>query len=322
MLHLSPLARAAADGDAQAVVQLLANGASVGYMNPSEDGMTALCVACEFGHAEVVAVLLAANADANQARSDGVTPLVLACQEGHAEVAAALLAANAEVDQVDSDGLTPLVLACQEGHTKVVATLLASNADVNLADSDGDTPLFTACWEGHVEVVAALLAANADVERAVAHGFTPLFAASKLGHTEIVAMLFAANATVDPSNENEQTPMDVACKEGHLGVVQLLSSYGASRTFTYTWGRKEDTAENLAAHHGHHNIAAWLRATRLWSTPLHHLEFLTPERALALLRAGQWFKRLPSDFPIPFELWETFVVPQAVGRDYKPPPPQ
>ena len=75
MLHLSPLARAAADGDAQAVVQLLANGASVGYMNPSEDGTTPLYLACEFGHAEVVAALLAANADANQARSDGVTPL-------------------------------------------------------------------------------------------------------------------------------------------------------------------------------------------------------------------------------------------------------
>ena len=43
MLHLSPLARAAADGDAQAVVQLVANGASVGYMNPSEDGTTPLC---------------------------------------------------------------------------------------------------------------------------------------------------------------------------------------------------------------------------------------------------------------------------------------
>ena len=40
------------------------------------------------------------------------------------------------------------------------------------------------------------------------------------------------------------------------------------------------------------------------------------------MRVGQWFKCLASDFPIPFELWETFVVPQAVTRDSKPPAPQ
>ena len=60
-----------------------------------------------------------------------------------------------------------------------------------------------------------------------------------------------------------------------------------------------------------------------WSRKTHKY-FPAPARARAaeLMRVGQWLKRLPSDFPIPFELWETFVVPQAVGRDYKPPPPQ
>ena len=42
-------------------------------------------------------------------------------------------------------------------------------------------------------------------------------------------------------------------------------------------------------------------------------------RAIELLRVGQWFKRLPSDFPIPFEVWETFVMPHMVTRDYKRP---
>ena len=40
------------------------------------------------------------------------------------------------------------------------------------------------------------------------------------------------------------------------------------------------------------------------------------------MRVGQWFKRLPSDFPIPFELWSMPVVPHMVTRDYKPLPPQ
>ena len=42
-------------------------------------------------------------------------------------------------------------------------------------------------------------------------------------------------------------------------------------------------------------------------------------RAAELLRVGQWFKRLTSDFPIQFEVWEVFVMPHMVTRDYKPP---
>ena len=179
--------------------------------------------------------------------------------------------------------------------------------------------------------------------------------------------------------------MKIACHSGHLGIVQLLSSYGARRTFTGDTGVRT-TAEGRATFKGHHIIAAWLRATRLWSTALHHLEHLTPERARALLRAGadihaaaepggptplslaqalypimgataegtaaflvleaakpwsrkthkyfpdpararavellrvgQWFKRLPNDFPIQFEVWEVFVMPHMVTRDYQPP---
>ena len=45
------------------------------------------------------------------------------------------------------------------------------------------------------------------------------------------------------------------------------------------------------------------------------------DRVAELMVVGQRIKRHPNDFPIPFELWETFVVPHMVTRDYKPPPP-
>ena len=57
-----------------------------------------------------------------------------------------------------------------------------------------------------------------------------------------------------------------------------------------------------------------------WSRKTHKL-FPDPARARAadLLRVGQRLKRLPNDFPIPFEVWEGFVMPHMVTRDYKPP---
>ena len=62
-------------------------------------------------------------------------------------------------------------------------------------------------------------------------------------------------------------------------------------------------------------------AAKPWSRKTHKY-FPEPARARAveLLRVGQWFKRLPSDFPIQFEVWEVFVMPHMVTRDYQPPP--
>ena len=71
---------------------------------------------------------------------------------------------------------------------------------------------------------------------------------------------------------------------GEFGIVRLLSSYGASRIISFAANQFE-TLANIATRLGHHELAAWLRATRNW-TPLHHLEFLTRERTRALLRDG------------------------------------
>ena len=201
--------------------------------------------------------MISVGVDVNQAKNDdGSTPLHIACHKGHIEVVATLLAENADVNRVAFGGITPLYAACHNGHIEVVATLLAENADVNKADNDGDTPLYAACGNGRAEVVATLLAENADVNQAANDGTTPLY---------------------------------VACENGDLGVVQLLSSYGASRIFTDTDDNlleaPYDTAEHLAIEQGHHDTAAWLVTSRHWSL-LHHLEFITTERALELLRDG------------------------------------
>lgn len=49
------------------------------------DGVTALHEASKNGHKEIIAVLLAKNADANKATSSGLLPLHIAAQYGHHE---------------------------------------------------------------------------------------------------------------------------------------------------------------------------------------------------------------------------------------------
>lgn len=71
-------------------------------------------------------------------------------------------------------------------------------------------------------------------------------------------------------------------------LIQPLrcSLHGAARIHSQALGPPALDACEIAQHHGHVKVAAWLERSRDWTSALHHLELLTPEETLALLRAG------------------------------------
>ena len=320
----------------------------------------ALHRAAHRGRAADVAALFAAGADVNELMTNGITALIIACQMGHTEVVAKLLAANADVNLQASDtGLTALMVACQKGHAEVVPTLIAANADVNQANSLGGTPLYLACQNGHIEVIAKLLAANADVEKIQDYDhddITAMNIACHNGHLGVVQILSSYGASrtfVDfetgiPFRAPYDTAEHVATDYGHHQLAVWLRM---SRDWTPLHHLEFLTPERALAllragadiHAGAESgvrtplslaqamaaaggaaegTAAFLvlEAAKPWSRKTHKY-FPAParERAVELLRVGQWFKRLPNDFPIPFEVWEVFVMPHEVTRDYEPP---
>ena len=92
----------------------------------------------------------------------GATPLFIACQEGHTEIAAALIAAGAKVNQAMDGGVTPLMEACHQGHTEIAAALLAAGAKVNQAKDSGATPLYWACRSNRLSTVQLLSSYGAN----------------------------------------------------------------------------------------------------------------------------------------------------------------
>ncbi len=101
--------------------------------------------------------LIKAGADVNVRNKFGVTPLIMALQNGHAVVVKLLLAAEADVNAaLKTNGVTPLFMASLQGHSKVVKLLLAAGADVNAKTNRGDTPLSIAKMRGHTRVVKFL----------------------------------------------------------------------------------------------------------------------------------------------------------------------
>ena len=112
---------------------------------------------------------------------NGVTALWAAAQNGQAEVVKILLEANADVSiQRITNGVTALWQAAQNGHIEVVRILLKGNADVRMQrKTDRSTALMAAAAGGHMEICRLLLDKGANVEARTADGETALMYASK-----------------------------------------------------------------------------------------------------------------------------------------------
>ena len=111
----------------------------------AEDGDTALIVASENGHLDVVQLLCEAGANKDKADDHGFTALMQASVTGHLEVVRLLCEAGADTDKANQEGATALMFASDNGHHDVVQLLCEAGADKDKADRNGDTALLGAC---------------------------------------------------------------------------------------------------------------------------------------------------------------------------------
>lgn len=157
-----------------------------------------LLEAARAGDAAAVRALLQTGTEVNAARGDGITALHLAAEHGHAEAARTLLDAGAAVERGTRIGrYTPLHLAARGGHGDVVALLLDAGADPLAATTNSRaTALHLASAAvGGQRAVAALLDHGADPDaREASAGQTPLIFAAAANRAEAIAVLLDEGA--------------------------------------------------------------------------------------------------------------------------------
>ena len=158
----APVADAAMRQDADAVRDLIADGADVDAARG--DGMTGLHWAARHGSTEIVRLLLAAGADRETTtRLGDHTPLHVASRAGQASVVTTLLDAGADVDALTATGATPLHFASSAGNADTVTTLLDHGAVRDAREPVwGQTPLMFAAAADRGDALAVLLARGAD----------------------------------------------------------------------------------------------------------------------------------------------------------------
>ncbi|CAK9253068.1 unnamed protein product, partial [Sphagnum jensenii] len=184
------------------------------FINASgENGMSPLHCAVYYGHDAVVKVLLAEDATNVSAVTNlGNTALHVAAQEGHIEIVNTLLNHIKEKYPlqisacINAKGNTSLHLAAENGHLDVVNALLdyrkqssdEAIAFINAKNKDGLTPLHIASGKGHLETVEAIVknlaAAYPDklseiVNAKDKNALTPLHYAAHNDHSSVVQAL-------------------------------------------------------------------------------------------------------------------------------------
>ena len=175
----------------------------------------------------------------------------------------------------------------------------------------GATPLYAAACGGSLRCAKLLCEAGAKIDARTQNDASPLLVSCQVRarhsarSTGRTAPARSTSATAQrPRGTSEaphvvpqhiSAPPPLAPQNGHMGVAMLLSSYGAPRDVICTTYSGVDAcsaatpassdAEALAEEGGHTELLRWLVESRRYS-PLHHVQALTAERALELLRAG------------------------------------
>ena len=204
-------------------VEFLLQLETVNIDHTNEEGKTALMLACERGHEDIVHSLLSAGANVNIQDNDGWAALMIASKNNHISIIHMLLQANANPHLKSSDGSNAVMIASYYGnYKKVVELLISKGVDYKYQQEDGGNTFMMACQNGHTQVVELLLEKQVDPNVQRKDGFNAFMSACENGHTQIVELLLKEQVDPNVQTNNGWNAFMLACRNGHIQIVELL----------------------------------------------------------------------------------------------------
>ena len=235
---------AANEGNKEQVEQILASGMvnlDSGLVSPWSQ--TAILVAAQNGHTDIIKLLFDRGADINKRDIFGKTSLHYAAEKGKVHTAQVLINLGAEL---------PLAQAAADSQNGVIQTLLAAGAKPNMRDSDGHTALVHAAWMGCLGMVKILLQNGANPNEENQLGNTPLHVCALLTEgKEVAKQLIDVGADVNAKNFIGLTPLHHAVQSNLIDMVKFLKENGADENIV---ADSEYTPLSLARKKGYMDI--------------------------------------------------------------------
>ena len=186
--------------------------------------LSAIHVAAEVGHIQVVEILLSYGADKEMlSYVSERRPLHLAVQAGHIAMVRYLLDNGTDIAAPDGDSVQAIHVAAKYGSTGMVGFLLDRGAAIDSATCDEAQPLHVASQiPGRADVIKFLCCQGANIE-AKANRYTPLSYAclhNAADNMEALLELGAVHSPQDPSI------WEIALESGRSQATLLLLEHG------------------------------------------------------------------------------------------------
>jgi hypothetical protein len=263
--NLLVLFHAASEGRTDIIKAVAEKGTPISHAR-TEDGATALHVACRAGRIDCVRALLNLKCDVLICDNEKMTPYQVAL-EASAECVQAfhqeffqrvamnagdgvVELASAGVDVNCDDGTPacerPLHWAASFGHEHVVSRLITAGANIDVRNSDGATPLHEAAHNGHVDVTKLLLEHKADTSFRGSGGYSAGKTAAECANKpDVKAVIEKATATsvaedVTGVDGEQDFYRDDTGEEEQEDRKEEGGGDGAQREHAEEWGEDEE----------------------------------------------------------------------------------
>jgi ankyrin repeat protein len=210
--------------------------AGMGPAAANNKGTTAVMVAADHGHADLLAKLVEIDRTViDLADTGGMTALMTAVRKGREPAVQKLLTIGANVNlvvpgregaasalQVAADTVDP-----KEEPDRILQVLLQHGAEVNARNAAGRDALSFAVARGRVDMVRMLLDHGAEVNGTDQKGTFALFSAACEGNAALVALLAEKGADMTKTMPDGQTPILCAVQADRIEAVKMLLEKGA-----------------------------------------------------------------------------------------------
>jgi ankyrin repeat protein len=206
-----------------------------------------LICAVDNGHLEVTRLLIKQGLDASVTYKKGISALHTAsCFDGDTEILQLLIESDVDVNSMTQGGDTALGLAVYNGNLHGCHILLDNGADVTAKDSNGNTALHFSMRDGDADLIQVLLDHGGNILARNNDKVSVLHAAACCTENSI-ATLIRSGVEIETRDSERNTPFLLAVDDRNYEVVRLLINAGADMTVANSDG---NTAIHYAARDG------------------------------------------------------------------------